>query len=238
MAVETNGTMQMRGEPRPGTPVGIRIEDDRLRIRAGAEVVGDWDLREVGIKALQDGFQVRVEGEEFHLRVADEVAVAEAMGLAAASPRMARKVAAAHNPAIPDESVPVSAAEPDNTNVVAIAFALGGVLVLAGGIFLGIAAEPAAGVTRSGSAHDAGRFWAAFVVGGALMVLVAYLMSIRNRWARLGALGVLTVLIVLFAVMLGQAGPDTSHIAAYGFIAGGVVVGVAVLFSGSLSSTE
>lgn len=228
----------MRGQDGPGAPVRIAVEGRRLRIVAGAEEVGDWNLDEIGIHAVPEGFSIRAEGEEFVLRAEDEVALAEEFGLAAATPRLARKVAAAHNPEPRSEPEPTQAdTDGPGSRVVAIGFALGGLLVLLGGIFLRPDTTASATLSVADEASVLGvAFWVAFVAGGVLMVAVALIMSLGNRWGRLAALVVVVGIVVLFVSAVGNVDGDSSSFTAYGFIAGGIVVGVAVLFSGGLGA--
>lgn len=240
MAVETDGTVRMRGDGGSGVSVRVLADEGRLRLLSGNELVGDWRISELGINSLQDGFAIRAEGEEFVLRAVDDAELAEEFGIVAASPRMARKVSILHNPEEPvTTATPDAVAEP-NSNVLAIALALGGVLVLLGGTFLRVA--PTSGVSPQTIEETTNRggaeFWLAFVVGGLLMVAVAYVMSIGTRWARVLALLVMAGVVLLFGWVITGAVTDTSHLTAYGFIAGGLVVGVGVLFSGGLHSSE
>ena len=238
MAVETNGTIRMRGDDGPGTPVRVNAGDGRLRIDAGGEQIGDWDIHQIGIKAIPEGFSIRAEGEEFVLRSADEVALAEEFHQAAATPRLARKVAAAHNPEIPPDPPRGEVFPEGSSHVAAIAFALGGVLVFLGGLFLRNI-DPVAASRQALTSDFAGvEFWLAFVVGGLLMLALAFIMSFGNRWARLLSLLVVAGLIALFAYSLTVNEGDGGQFAAYGFIAGGVVIGVAVLFSGGLGDSD
>lgn len=70
------------------------------------------------------------------------------------------------------------------------------------------------------------------------MIAAAFVMSIGTRFARAAAAVLLTAMVILFGVMVSDTTADASELTAYGFIAGGLVVGVAVLFSGSLQQTE
>ena len=233
MAVELEGNVRMRGDTGPGVGVRVVAEDRRIRLVSGNELVGDWTLPEIGITALHDGFNIKAEGEEFILHTEDDVAFAEEIGVAAASPRLARRLAARHNP--PER--PTSEDPPEiSSNVAAIGFALAGALVVAGGTFLSNAGEAAtAPATLSQeTGADGFEFWLAFVIGGVLMIGVAYVMSIGARIARLVATIVLIAVIVTFGFAVSNARADVTELTAYGFIAGGLVVGVAVLFSGSL----
>jgi hypothetical protein len=232
MAVELDGNVRMRGDTGPGVGVRVVAEERRIRIVSGNELVGDWDVSQIGIIALHDGFNIKAEGEEFILRTEDDVAFAEEIGIVAASPRLARRLAARHNPEDPDPT-------PDppviSSNLAAIGFALAGALVVAGGAFLDAAGTEGAPVPQVASTAGEGfDFWLAFIVGGVLMIAVAYVMSLGARSARLLATLVLLAVIVVFGLAVGTFDADTGELTAYGFIAGGLVVGVAVLFSGSL----
>lgn len=241
MAVETDGTVSMRGDDGPGVTVRITASEGRLSLVSGEEVLGDWDVEKIGLHAVPDGFAIRAEGEEFVLRAEDPVALAEELGMTAVTPRLARKVATANNPE-PRELPP----EPDfsemekkqSANVMAIAFALGGALVLFGGTFLRNTSTVQVTATPTQTSVGGVQFWAAFIVGGLLMVGLAYVIALGSRWARLGAVVVLVGVIALFGYMLSVNAGATAFLTAYGFIAGGIVVGVAVLFSGSLGAID
>ena len=81
---------------------------------------------------------------------------------------MARKVAALNNPEEPASSPATDAIAEPESSVLAIAFALGGVLVLLGGTLLRIAPTTVVGpqTVEGTAARDAGEFWLAFVIGG------------------------------------------------------------------------
>lgn len=232
MAVELDGNVRMRGDTGPGVGVRVRAEDRRIRLVAGNELVGDWMVSEIGINALNDGFNIKAEGEEFILRTEDDVAFAEELGIAAASPRLARRLATRHNP----EAAPArEEAAPISSNLGAIGFALAGALVILGGTFL--RGEESAVAARAASADDF-EFWLAFVIGGVLMVASALVMSIGTRVARIVATVILIGMIVVFGFAVTGFEADATQLTAYGFIAGGLVVGVAVLFSGALRQVD
>lgn len=233
MAVETNGMVAMPGETDTGAHVRVRVGDGRLILTAGDEEVGNWPVDELGVHAVSDGFVFRADGEEFLLKTSDDVAIAEEIGLAAATPRLARRLAASHNPEPRPLEEPVKILSSENRHVAAIAFALAGVMVVLGGVFLRTSpdfAPEALTATSDGGAE----FWPWFVVGGVLMVAAAFIVSIGVRRSRLIAMIVLGAVIVLFGVVASGAIVDASFLTAYGFISGGIVVGVAVLFAGSL----
>lgn len=237
MAVDSEGTLQIRGETGPGVAVRVRVDDDRIRITSAEETLGDWAVSEVGIRDRTEGFAIRAEGEEILLLLDDEVGFAVEIGLAAATPRLARKVATAYNP---EERELVELESDDTqarTNVLAIAFALGGVMILLGGSLL--RNSPSASLSGAQSATPSGAdSWAAFVFGGVLMVAVAFVLSLGQRWARLAALLLVVGVVGVFGYLISTTEFDASHFAAYGFISGGIVVGVAVLFSGSLRTAD
>jgi hypothetical protein len=220
MAVELDGNVRMRGDTGPGARVRVLAENGRLRLVSGNELVGDWLLSEIGVSALQDGFTIKAEGEEFILRTGDDVAFAEELGVTAVSPRLGRLLAARNNPEEPEVAV---GAPEGGSNLPAIGFAVAGSLTVLGGTLL--SAVP-----------DRGR-WIGFIVGGVLMVAVGYVMSIGASVARLIGAIVLIAMVVLFGIAVSQSPSGTAQLTAYGFIAGGLVVGVAVLFSGNQGST-
>lgn len=228
MAVELDGSVRMRGDAGPGVGVRVLAENRRIRLVSGNELVGDWNIADIGINALQDGFNIKAEGEEFILKTEDDAALAEEIGVSAASPRLARRIAARHNP---EEPSPAQEEPSISSNLAAVGFAIAGALVLLGGTFLNAAAVPA----NSPGGFD---FWIAFVAGGVVMIAVAYVMSLGASVARVIATIVLLVLIGFFGWAVSGARADPSQITAYGFIAGGLVVGVAVLVSGSLRQPD
>lgn len=229
MAVELDGNVSMRGDTGPAVGVKILAEDGRLRVVSGNELVGDWSLSEIGVKSLHDGFNIKAEGEEFVLRTSDDVALAEEMGVVAASPRLARRLAARHNPEARELPEPPKIP----SKVGAIGFAVAGALVVLGGTFLNIGGDAAPLSSQSNL-----EFGLAFVIGGVLMVAVSVVMAIGTRMAGGIATIILVAVIVLFGFAVSQTGGGNSQIAAYGFIAGGIVVGIAVLVSGGLGQPD
>lgn len=229
MPVELDGNVRMRGDDGPAVGVKILAEDGRLRVVSGNELVGDWSLSEIGVKSLHDGFNIKAEGEEFVLRTTDDVALAEEMGVVAASPRLARRLAARHNPEARELPEPPLI----QSRVGAIGVAVAGALVVLGGTFLNIGDDAATLSSQSNL-----EWGLAFVVGGVLMVAASVVMAIGTRLAGGIATLALVAVIVLFGFAVSQAGGGTSQIAAYGFIAGGIVVGIAVLVSGELGQPD
>lgn len=233
MVVELDGNVRMRGDTGPGVGVKVFAGEGRLRLLSGDEVVGDWLVDGIGINVLQEGFNIKAEGEEFILRTNDDVALAEELHVTAVSPRLARRLAARHNPEyeeLPPEPPRIS------SNLAAVGYAVAGALVVLGGSLLSAAGGTATTLEGAGSSDF--DFWIAFVAGGILMIAAAYVMSVGTRLARLIATIVLGAVIVTFGFAVNQTVAGTTRLTAYGFIAGGLVVGVAVLVSGSLRQSE
>lgn len=225
----------MRGDTGPGVTVSVLADGHRLRLVSGNELVGDWIVGEIGINVLHEGFNIRAEGEEFVLRTDDDVALAEQIGVAAASPRLARRLAVRHNP---EEPPPPEEVSPVRSNLGAIGLALAGGLMILGGTLLNRDSETATASATLRSVPEGFEFWLAFVIGGVLMIAAAYVMSLGARVARLIATLLLVGMIITFGFLVSGSQVGVTEIMPYGFIAGGLVVGVAVLVSGSLRQSD
>lgn len=81
-------------------------------------------------------------------------------------------------------------------------------------------------------------FWLAFTIGGILMIAAAYILAMGARWGRLIAIVILALITTVFGLAVGDTPTDASHLTAYGFVAGGLVVGVAVVFGGLLKDSS
>ncbi len=223
MAVETAGFVTLSGDNGPGVAVGVIVDEGRIRLVSDGEQLADWVIDDLGIRALQDGFIIRASGEEYHLRTKDDALLAEELGVVAASPRLAKMVAARHRPEERPEPEPQEADEPvERSRVGPLAFALGGVLVISGGFFLRLdnttAGDQAADLTQ----------WP-LMVGGAVMVATSLILLLRVPHSRLAAGAVLAVMVVVVGFALGDVEVDGPHLVALGLTAGGVVIGVSAL---------
>jgi len=233
MRVETSGRVKMKDDPGRGTPVSVVLDGDRLTI----DLIGEWSQSELGITSLSEGFAIRAEGEEIVLVTDNDAALAEALGMAALNPRLARKVAASH----PPEDRPLDPEggidKPGPSNVPAIGLAVSGVLMILGGFMVRSLEAPAAiGALEGADLDNPSRFWLAFVISGLLMATIGYVVATGRRSVRWLALLVLGAM-VLFLIQAGQeVSNESGHLIAYGFVAGGIVVGVAILFSGSVTA--
>jgi len=235
LAVETRGIVLMRGERGPGVKVEILADQSRLSLVSGFGLIGDWEVGSFGIKSLHEGFAIWAQGEEFVLRTENDAGLAREMGLQTASPRMARRVAASHRKK--DLPWPDPIPEAPRSHLSAIALAVGGVLVIAGSLLLRGDPVLAARSVESGL-RAAGNFWSAFAGGGLLVLVSALLLAIRARGARALAIVSVVALVIVFgnAAQRSAAGPDV--LIAYGSIAGGTVIGLAVLFGGFIGETD
>ena len=75
--------------------VSIDLDEERLTIRAGSSLIGTWALSEVGVRGEDDGFHLRLEGEEVVISTNDDPSFARLIGLHSASPIMRRRIAGA-----------------------------------------------------------------------------------------------------------------------------------------------
>jgi hypothetical protein len=63
-------------------------------------------------------------------------------------------------------------------------------------------------------------------------------MALKVTWARMAAISVVAVLVIVFGLSAQSATPDADHLLAYGFIAGGIVIGIAIVFAGSFADPD
>ncbi len=75
--------------------VVIDLDEERLAIKAGSKPLGSWPLSEVGVRGEDDGFHLRLEGEEVVVATDDDPAFARLIGLHSASPIMRRRISGA-----------------------------------------------------------------------------------------------------------------------------------------------
>lgn len=230
MAVESAGFLKLSGDTGPGIAVRVVVDGGRMRLLAEGEQLADWAVGDLGIRALQDGFIIKAAGDEYHLRSEDDALLAEELGVVAASPRLARKVAARHRPEEPEE--PPQPEEVEESKVEALAFALGGALVLTGGVVLRLL------VTGStGQAADAVYQWP-FIFGGTAMVAAGLALALKVAYSRIGAVAILALMAIALGFALRDISVDALHLLSLGLIAGGVVVGVAALAWGEGPPSE
>lgn len=95
--VEFTGQLRLPHESgrEPGLKVVVDLIDEKLEIRSGPSLIGSWPMSEVGIRGEDNGFHLRIEGEELILEMDDDPGFALAIGLHSASPIMRRRIMAA-----------------------------------------------------------------------------------------------------------------------------------------------
>jgi hypothetical protein len=84
----------------------------------------------------------------------------------------------------------------------------------------------------------AGNFWSSFAGAGLLVLVSAILLAIRARGARALAIVSVVALVFVFGNAAQRSAPGPDLLIAYGFIAGGTVIGLAVLFGGVLGEAD
>lgn len=95
------GSLEMAIPTKPGgsaLEVEIHLGENRMRVTAHDQVIGDWDLDEVGVRPKQDGFHLLVEDEEVVIHTTDDAGFALAIGIHSAYPSLRRHMAAAIKP--------------------------------------------------------------------------------------------------------------------------------------------
>ncbi len=88
------GSLKMQGEDGSGLDVVIDLENERMLIRTKHTVLGEWSLDDVGVHSENDGFHMRIEGEQVILSTKDDAGFATEIGLRSASPRLRRMMGA------------------------------------------------------------------------------------------------------------------------------------------------
>ena len=71
----------------------VDLTAERMILHTNSKVLGDWALDELLIRGEDDGFHVRLEGEEVIIRTNDDPGLALELGLRSASPRLRRQMA-------------------------------------------------------------------------------------------------------------------------------------------------
>ncbi len=89
-----SGTLRMPDDTGLSLGVQIDLSESRLRVSAGDSEIGDWHLDDILVKAEDDGFHLRAEGEEVILRVDRDAEFAVDLGLRNAPPMLRRRMSA------------------------------------------------------------------------------------------------------------------------------------------------
>ena len=78
---EFEARIQNQGDPSPGLPIHIQIENQRMRIWAGPSRLGSWPLEEVAVERLTPfRFRVTVDGDPMIVTPDDPTGFAAATG--------------------------------------------------------------------------------------------------------------------------------------------------------------
>lgn len=91
MAVFT-GSLLLQDRERTRVAVTIDVEREQLTLRAGENHIGTWPLSAIGVRGLDDGFHLRIEGEEIVITTDDDPGFARSIGLQSASPILRRRM--------------------------------------------------------------------------------------------------------------------------------------------------
>lgn len=89
-----DGSLRMSSPDTPVLQVLVDLTGERMILHTGSAVLGDWSLDELLIRGEDDGFHIRVEGEEAIIHTTDDAGMALELGLRSASPRLRRQMAA------------------------------------------------------------------------------------------------------------------------------------------------
>ena len=88
-----DGSLRMSEPGSPSLRVVVDLTGERMLLHTGATVIGDWALRDLLIRGEDDGFHIRIEGEEAVIHTSDDPGMALELGLRSASPRLRRLMA-------------------------------------------------------------------------------------------------------------------------------------------------
>lgn len=89
-----DGSMRMANAGETPLEVTVDLTEERMLLHSGSSIIGDWSLEELLIRGEDDGFHVRVEGEEVVITTNDDPGLAIELGLQSASPRLRRLMVA------------------------------------------------------------------------------------------------------------------------------------------------
>lgn len=123
MRTQFTGSVKMAGESADAINVRVHLDDEKIVVSSSdGATIGEWPLGAVGIASRQDGFHLRIEGEEMVLRTEDDARFALELGLATPNNRLARQMARLRDEQSasvvvdlsgdPDVSVPLAPIEP------------------------------------------------------------------------------------------------------------------------------
>jgi hypothetical protein len=94
MPAAFHGSVALADTPSSAVDVEIDLDAGRIEVRSERCLIGSWSLDEVAVSGLDDGFHLKVEGEELRLVTDNDARFALGIGLQSASPIMRRRIAA------------------------------------------------------------------------------------------------------------------------------------------------
>ncbi len=89
-----DGSLRMASSASPVLQVVVDLTEERMLLQSGSDVLAEMALNELLIRGEDDGFHIRVEGEEAIIQTNDDPGLALELGLRSASPRLRRQMAA------------------------------------------------------------------------------------------------------------------------------------------------
>lgn len=89
-----DGSLRMANLDSSALQVVVDLTEERMLLQAGSDVLAEFPLDGLLIRGEDDGFHIRVEGEEAIIRTNDDPGLALELGLRSASPRLRRQMAA------------------------------------------------------------------------------------------------------------------------------------------------
>ena len=88
-----DGSLRMANLDSSALQVVIDLTEERMLLQVGSDVLADFALEGLLIRGEDDGFHIRVEGEEAIIQTNDDPGLALELGLRSASPRLRRQMA-------------------------------------------------------------------------------------------------------------------------------------------------
>jgi hypothetical protein len=84
--------LRLDGETGPPLGVEVDLTDARMNVKTGEVELADWNLDEIRVTALEDGFHIRAEGETVVLDVTKDAEFAVELGLTSAHPDLRKRM--------------------------------------------------------------------------------------------------------------------------------------------------
>lgn len=86
------GQLRMSGDDQPPLIVEVDLTGDHMLLTAGEMEIADWEVEDLRVSALEDGFHITAEGEDVILEVADDARFAVELGLKNAHPALRKRM--------------------------------------------------------------------------------------------------------------------------------------------------